>query len=171
MFDTNILIKGKHASYTKFLCEKTKLLGENTAKNGAGVFKRFVDVLMVAPIFGVLNNMRADEDKTNDDRANILAEQVVREKSNLEFVFKLVMLNDNSKKLNADEKINFIFRQNGDFDLFMSYVRGGIEYLYDFFTDGASAKNDYYEKIISLIDNTQLENSDNYEETLKQIMK
>ena len=171
MFDNNILIKGKHATYVKFLSEKTKLLGEGTSKNGAGVFKRFVDTLLIAPIFGVMKNMRADEDKSSDDRANILAEQIIKEKSNLEFVFKLVMLNDNSKGYNADEKINWIFRENGDFDLFMQYVRGGLEYLYDYFTDGATTKDDYYEKIISLIDETQLEFNGNYDEILSNLMK
>ena len=84
MFETNIIIKGKHASYVKFLSDKTKLLGENTAKNGAGIFKRYVDVLMIAPVFGVLYNKRAEEDKSNDDKANVMAEQIMREKSNEE---------------------------------------------------------------------------------------
>ena len=171
MFETNIIIKGKHASYVKFLSDKTKLLGENTAKNGAGIFKRYVDVLMIAPVFGVLYNKRAEEDKSNDDKANVMAEQIMREKSNLEFVYNLVMLNDTSRNLTPDQKIDFIFKQNGDFELFMSYVRGGIEFLYDHFTDGASTKDDYYEKIIQLVDNAQIENDGNYEEILKNLMK
>lgn len=171
MFETNILIRGKHASYVKFLSDKTKLLGEGTAKNGAGIFKRYVDVLMVAPVFGVLYKKMADEDKSNDDRANILAEQIMKEKTNLEFVYNLVMLNDTSRNLTPDQKIDFIFKQNGDFELFMSYVRGGIEFLYDHFTDGASTKDDYYEKIIQLVDNAQIENDGNYEEILKNLMK
>lgn len=171
MFDNNILLKGKHATYVKFLSEKTKLLGEGNLKNGAGVFRRFVDTLMIAPLFGVMKNLRADEDNSSNERANILAEQVVREKSNLEFVFNLVMLNDTSRKKTADEKINWIFRENGDFELFMQYVRGGLEYLYDYFTDGATTKDDYYEKIITLIDEINLEYNGNYEEVLADIMK
>ena len=45
MFDTNVTIRGKHATYLKFLCEKTKLLSEKNSQNGAGVFKRYIDVL------------------------------------------------------------------------------------------------------------------------------
>ena len=170
MFDTNILIKGKHATYVKFLSEKTKLLGEGTSKNGAGIFKRYVDTLLIAPIFGIIKNIKADEDKSSDDRANILAEQIIREKSNLEFVFRLVMLNDNSNGYNADEKINWIFRENGDFELFMQYVRGGLEYLYEYFTDGATIKDDYYEKITTLIEDTELELDGNYEEVLHNLI-
>ena len=171
MFETNILIKGKHATYVKFLSDKTKFLGEGNSKNGAGIFKRYVDTLLIAPLFGVMNNLRAEEDKSSDDKANILAEQVVKEKNNLEFVFNLVMLNDTSKGKNADEKINLIFRENGDFDLFMQYVRGGLEFLYNYFTDGATTKDDYYEKIISIIDEIQLDFNGNYDEVLKNLTK
>lgn len=170
MFETNILIKGKHATYVKFLSEKAKIVGGN-AKNGAGIFRRYVDTLLIAPLFGVMNNIRADEDKSVDDKANILAEQMIKEKTNLEFVFNLVMLNDNSTKKTPDEKIDWIFRENGDFELFMQYVRGGLEYLYDYFTDGATVKDDYYEKIISLIDDIQLEFNGNYDEVLTSLMQ
>ncbi len=168
MFDNDILIKGKHATYLKFLSDKTKQLGDSSAKNGAGVFKRYIDVLLVAPLIGVMQNKRADEDKS-DDRANILAAAVLKEKSNLEFVFNLVMLNDTSKGLDADQKINFIFRENGDYDLFMQYVRGGIEYLYEYFTDGASTKADYFEKILNLISDVEIETNGNYDEMLKKV--
>lgn len=171
MFDNNILIKGKHATQLKFLCEKTKLLGEGNAKNGAGVFKRFVDVLLVAPLVGVYNNSRIKEDKSVDDRANILAEQIIKEKNPLEFGYRLVMLTDNSLGLNADQKIDLIFRGGGNPELYMDYVRGGIEYLYEYFTDGASTKEDYYEKIISLVNEIQLSANENYEEVLNKITK
>lgn len=169
MFDNNILIKGKHATYVKFLSEKTKQLGEGTMKNGAGVFKRFVDVLLIAPLFGVMKNMRSEEDKTSDDKANILAEQIIKEKQNLIDVFNLVMLCDKSQNKTPDEKVNWIWREHGSFDLFMQYVRGGIEYLYEYFTDGATLKEDYYEKIINLINDTKLEYDGNYESSLKEL--
>lgn len=169
MFENNILIKGKHATYIKFLCEKTKLLGEGNAKNGAGVFKRYVDVLMVAPLIGVYNNLRASEDKSSEDKANILAEQIIKEKRQLEFGYNLVMLVDNSQNLNADQKIDLIFRENGNFDLYMDYLRGGIEYLYNYFSNGASTRADYYEKIINLVNEVQLAAEDNYDEILKKI--
>lgn len=171
MFDNNILIRGKHATYVKFLSEKTKLLGDGNAKNGAGIFRRFVDVLLVAPLFGVMKNLRADEDKSSDDKANILAEQIIKEKTNLVDVFNLVMLNDKSMDKTPDEKINWIWKDGGSYDLFMDYARGGIEYLYDYFTDGATLKDDYYEKIIGLIDDVQLDYDGNYEEVLKTLTK
>ena len=169
MFDTNVTIRGKHATYLKFLCEKTKLLRKKNSQNGAGVFKRYIDVFLVAPLFGVMKNIRSDEDKSNDDKVNIFAEQIIKEQRNLEFVYQIVLLNDNSKKLSPDEKIDLIFKKNGDIDLFMSYVRGGIEYLYEYFTDGATTQSDYFEKVISLIDDTQLDATENFDEFLKNL--
>jgi hypothetical protein len=172
MFENNILIKGKYATYLKFLCDKTKNLGNDYAKNGAGIFKKFVDVLLVAPVFGVLKNKMADEDKSIDDSANILTEQTIKEQDNLTFIYRLVVLNDKSLNMSPDDKINFIFKAKDDkaaMKLFLSYARGGIEYLYEYFNDGASTKDDYYERVISLLDDAQLEATDNYDDMLKSL--
>ena len=82
------------------------MLSEKNSQNGAGVFKRYIDVFLVAPLFGVMKNIRSDEDKSNDDKVNIFAEQIIKEQRNLEFVYQIVLLNDNSKKLSPDEKID-----------------------------------------------------------------
>lgn len=169
MFESNILIKGKHATYLKFLCDKTKNLGNDYAKNGAGIFKRYVDVLLVAPVFGVLKNRMADEDKSTDEKSNIFAEQISKEKANIQLIYNLVNLVDTSRSLTPDEKISSVFRKEGDMNLFMSYVRGGIEYLFDHFSTGASTKSDYYEKIVELVNAIQFESEDNYEEQLKKL--
>ena len=171
MFDQDVLLKGKHATYIKFLSKKSKLLGDNTIKNGAAIFERYIDVYMIAPLIGVLKGLREDEDKSVDDKANILAGAFIGCQKALDFIFKIVMFNDNSKGLSPDQKINWIFREGGDYDLFMQYVRGGITYLYEYFIDGASTKDDYYEKIILLLDDIQLEYNGNYDDVLKDLMK
>ena len=45
----------------------------------------------------------------------------------------------------------------------------GIEYLYEYFNDGASTKDDCYERVISLLDDAQIETTDNYEDMLKSL--
>ena len=74
--------------------------------------------------------------------------------------------------MSPDDKINFIFKAKDDKEgmkLFLSYARGGIEYLYEYFNDGASTKDDYYERVISLLDDAQIETTDNYEDMLKSL--
>ena len=169
VFEKDINIFGKHASYMQFLTDKTGRADKSS--NRAGIFNRNVDVLMVAPIFGLLNNRMAEVDHSVDEKSSILMAVLIKEKSNLEFVYNLVMLNDTTKGYTPDQKINFIFRENGDFELFMKYVRGGIEYLYEYFSDGTSTKSDYYEKIVSLIDEIQIQSIDDYGEALKELTK
>lgn len=169
MFEKNIIITGKHATYLKFLSSKTELL--NKSAKVAGVFERNIDLLMIAPLFGLLYNRKADEDKTVEDRTNILAEQLLREKIKLDFVYRLINLADNSKGLTSDEKIDLVFRENGDENLFFQYVRGGLEYLYEFFSDNTTTKMDYYEKMVELVNgfNDEFIDETSYEERLKNL--
>jgi len=169
MFERNIIITGKHASYIKFLSEKTKFLGDNASKNGAGVFERNIDVFMIAPLIGLTYNRKANADISIDEKSNIFAEQLIKEKLNLQFIYNIVNIVDTSRNLSPDKKIDILFKNDGDMDLFMNYVRGGIEYLYEHFSERASTKTDYYEKIIELVNAIQLERNDNYEEQLKKL--
>lgn len=169
MFEKNIIITGKHASYVKFLSEKTKQLGEGQSKNGAGIFDRNIDVFMIAPLVGAIYNRTAKADTSTDEKSNVFAEQLSKEKLNIQFIYNLINLVDTSKGLSADEKIESVFRNEGNMDLFLSYVRGGIEYLYEHFSEGSATKNDYYEKIVDLVNSIQFESTDNYDTLLKSI--
>ena len=65
------------------------------------------------------------------------------------------MLVDNSTGLNADEKINRAFKSPDtpeNIELFNSYVRGGIEWLYEQFTEGTTTKDDYLAKVYEIVD-------------------
>ena len=64
------------------------------------------------------------------------------------------MLIDNSQNLTADEKIERAFKNiddKGNLDLFNSYVRGGIEWLYEQFSQGASTHDEYIAKIYEIV--------------------
>ena len=108
MFDDNILLKGKHATYIKYLSKKTE---KNDRKEKvAGVFERMIDVYMAAPIIGLVYGLRSDEDNSSPDVAKIFAETVNREQLNLVAIFRMVMLVDNSTGLTCDAKIERAFR-------------------------------------------------------------
>lgn len=167
LFEKNITITGKHATYLKFLSAKTELLNKNAKV--AGVFDRNIDVFMIAPLFGLLYEMKSPEDKSSDDKSNILVEQLVREKEKIDFVYRLINLADKSQGLTSDEKIDSVFRKSGNEQLFFDYFRGGLEYLYDFFSRDTATKIDYYEKMVELVNNFNDDFNDDvsYEERLK----
>ncbi len=158
MFNKDIRIDGKHASYVKFLSAKTEK-NDSSVKSTAGVFDRNIDIYMISALVGVLYNRKAPKDNSVNDHANILLSAITNELDNLEFIYYLVLLCDNSVDRTNDEKINYAFREEElekqKEEVFNEYVRGGIEFLYEFFTDGTATKEDYYQKVVELLERIQ----------------
>ncbi len=152
MFESNYRIRGKHATYIRYLTATTVRL-DSTAKS-AGVVSRAVDIYTFAPLIGIAYNLKSNEDVTSDDTYNLYAEQVLKVQDELDFAYRLVMLADNTGSLTDDQKIERAFKQDEDLektkinmDLFNSYFRGGLEWLYYNFTEDATTKEDYLEKV------------------------
>ncbi len=159
MFTGDIYIRGKYATYLKYLSQKTE---KNDRKEKvAGVFERMIDVYMTAAIVGVNYGLKREDENTTSDTVKIFADAVNREQDNLEAIFRIVMLVDNSTGLNPDEKINRAFKNPDtpeNLKLFNSYVRGGIEWLYEQFTTGATTRDEYIAKIYEIVDSFKEEN-------------
>lgn len=152
MFSSDIYVRGKYASWLKFLSEKTEK--NDKSEKVAGVFKRDIDVYLTAAVIGLNFGLRSEADN-NSDKAKIHVDTVLKEQNNLMFIFRIAMLVDNSTGLNADEKINRAFKSPDtpeNIELFNSYVRGGIEWLYEQFTEGTTTKDDYLAKIYEVVD-------------------
>ncbi len=160
MFTSDILIKGKYATYLKYLSQKTE---KNDHKEKvAGVFERHIDVYMTAAVVGLVYGLRNEEDTGSTETAKLFADVVNREQDRLESIFRIAMLVDNSSNLTADEKIHRAFREPENPEnmrLFNSYVRGGLEWLYEQFTSGATTKDEYLAKIYEIVDAFETENN------------
>ncbi len=132
MFDNDYLLVGKHASYLKFLAKKST---PNDAGN-SGIFARYIDVYINAAVFGLLFYRTAKLDTLSNDRALITAADFAEEKENCIFIFRTVILLDKTLHLSSEEKINRAFISSpaqSDFELFNSYIRGGLEVLHELF--------------------------------------
>ena len=156
MFNNDYELKGKHATYIRFLSATTNRL-DKTA-NAAGIINTAVDIYAIAPSIGLAYNKKAAEDNSSNDTYSILASQIINHQADLDFAFRLVMLADNSTELSSDEKIDRAFRQDEqpeklaeNLELFHQYMRGGLEWLYEHFTDGATTKEDYLEKVYEVV--------------------
>ncbi|AWW25777.1 MAG: hypothetical protein RBQ97_08265 [Acholeplasma sp.] len=162
MFEKQYMLKGKHATYAKFLSLTT--LKKNKDAKIAGVFRANIDIYLVAPLIGVNFNLKSEEDTISNDELAIFAEQLISQQDNLINVFRLVMLSENSSNLSDDERIERAFKEDEDseklaanMELFHKYMRGGIEWLYDQFTEEASTKDDYLAKILKVTQTYKLE--------------
>ena len=155
MFDGDIKITGKHAAYIKFLASKSVQLNKNIPC--AGVFKRYIDVYIAGITIGLVKNLKSLVDNSVEDSANILASAVINEQSKLKILYRIMNLIDDTS-LTSDERIDLAFRYDADeehikkgMELFNSYARGGIEWIYDEITQNAVTNDDYLEKLANLV--------------------
>ncbi len=151
MFTNDILLKGKHATYADFLSKTSEQ--NDKSKKVAGVFETLYDVYIIGTVIGLYHGLKSPEDKSSSDTKRIFADKVIREQHNLLFVYRLVMLIDNSVKTN-EEKVARAFKEGENkenIELFNSYARGGIEWLYEQFSLTANTKDEYLEKIYDIV--------------------
>lgn len=153
MFDSDYTLNGKHATYMKFLAKKNARDGvDPDDPTNAKIFERYIDVYMNAAVFGLLYN-RLAKPESGKSRARIYADAFLGEHDNCTFLYRLVMLLDTSVDLSPEERVNRAFRYDkqpekakefqSNLDLFHDYVRGGIEVMYEQFTDGCTTADDY----------------------------
>ena len=172
MFENDYTINGIHATHLKYLV------------NDAKVFSRYIDVYMNAAIIGFLYGRSEKKDNSSQDRARIYADAFATERLNCDFVYRLIMLLDVATELSTQQRLDRAFRDDSqkeaerakavhtqNMDLFNSYVFGGIEELYKQFTNGATSRDDYINRIYDITVKFKEEMEGiNYESKLKELV-
>ena len=182
MFENDYTITGKHATYLKFLAVKNAKDDPDSATTSAKLFERYVDVYMNAAVWGLLYSRTAKRDTTSDDRARVYADAFANERENCVFLYRMVMLLDKTTELDPEERVNRAFRYDTQTDkadafkenmeLFNDYVRGGIELMYEQFTDGCSTRDDYLNKTYEVLKTFKEEiEGISYEDELAKLIK
>lgn len=149
MFTSDILLTGKHAYYTKVLAPREK---ENSYLK---VFDRYIDVYMAGAIIGFINGKREETDRDSeykDITASIMLDTIQTERSNLEVIYRTIMLLDSSNESNKNKSVDRAFRDDineenatnhqENMDIYRSYVRGGISILYEKIGKSAVDRNE-----------------------------
>jgi len=155
MFNGEYRFKGKHAERVVRLCSVF-----DTTSN-AVLFKRFVDIYMNAPLVGFLYGRRAELDNTRNvagqvEERKVFSEQVINSGKDLQFNFWLIMLLDSDYEPDEEKRIDKAFKKMGqdpkDEERFDSYVRGGIDVLYEKLMDGDTDPGDYVSRLYDFLD-------------------
>lgn len=166
MFDRDFEFRGKHATYTKFLC------------NDAKIFRRYLDVYMAGAMVGFLHSNSVSRDTSTTDEASILASVFATERLNCEFLYRLIMLLEEKSGLGKEERVDRAFRIDdsspealkNNLELFHSYVYGGVEVLYEKFAD-CTTKDDYMEKINDMVGSFDRDtNGSTYDELISVVL-
>lgn len=141
MFDKEYSFRGKHCDYV------IKLTAEYDTKKHK-LFATNYDVYAIAPIVGFLYGRKAELDKTGD-ATKIFPDKLMKEQQNLLFNYRLIMILDKNHEADFNERLNKAFRYYGsdkaatDEELYESYVRGGVEVLYEKLIANATNPDDY----------------------------
>ncbi len=151
MFDKQYRFKGRHA------LRVDKLTGVFDTESRAQLFGRNVDIYTNAPLVGFLYGRRAELDETKNQETNqvynqnVMGDRVIYSSEELMFNYRLIMLLDTEYESDEDKRIDKAFRHMGedpaDEERFDSYVRGGVDVLYENLIDGATEPDKYIEKL------------------------
>lgn len=147
MFDRQYRFRGRHAIRVNAL---TNIFD---AQSKAKLFERNIDVYSNAPLIGFLFGRCADQDDTRNPETkqiyneNVMGDRVIYSQEELLFNFRLIMLLDKEYEPDDEKRIDKAFRHMGDdpadIERFDSYVRGGVDVLYEKLIEGASTPDDY----------------------------
>lgn len=155
MFDKQYRFKGRHA------VRVDKLTSAFDTISKAKLFDRNVDVYTNAPLVGFLYGRLADpDDEKNPENGqvynqNVMGDRVIYSQEELMFNFRLIMLLDAAYEPDKEARINKAFRHMGedpaDEERFESYVRGGVDVLYEKLIEGANSPDDFVTKLFEFL--------------------
>lgn len=156
MFDKQYRFKGRHA------LRVDKLTSAFDTESKAKIFERNVDVYSNAPLVGFLYGRLAElDDEKNPETGqvynqNVMGDRVIYSQEELLFNYRLIMLLDAKYEPDKDKRIDKAFRHMGedpaDEERFDSYVRGGVDVLYEKLIEGASDPNDYVTRLYEFLE-------------------
>lgn len=122
---------GKHRDYVDKLWTLNKIQ--------ESYFKRLVDLYAIAAIVGFKTNRKSEEQKDESDiKRTVQMKQLTEEYQTLSTIMRMILILDDSRGLSFDQRLESafaipteieVYKQN--MELFNSYARGGIEYLYE----------------------------------------
>ncbi|MFD1928855.1 hypothetical protein ACFSFY_12510 [Sporosarcina siberiensis] len=148
MFRADIDIKGKHAAYIKQLVDDYKIFALN------------LDVYMSSALIGYINGRKEDIDiseEFSDVVSKIGTQALLKKEIELDLIYRLIMLLDNTKNSTLEEQINRAFRADShsslkelhkeNMSVFNSYVRGGITVLYEELIRDSTVREDQFKNI------------------------
>jgi hypothetical protein len=154
MFDKQYRFRGSHAERV------TKLTTQFESISGTKVFERNVDVLCDAPLIGFLYNRRADLDNTKNPttnevyNTNVMGDRVIYSSEEMLFNFRLIMLLDSAYEHDAQKRIDISVSSDTFWpgqERYDSYVRGGVDVLYEKLVEGATSTDDFVNRLSDFV--------------------
>lgn len=171
-FSKPIRFRGIHAAYIQYLSTERgqKRIG------GVNVFYRIMDAYMISILVGLKYNRTSSVDDSEvyakdifgnpkeylDKKitsSDINSETIHASQNQLNYIYRVVMLCENVRKLNDEEKIANAFKSENDpekisknIELMNSFSRGGLEILYERFQGLSNDEDEVLRTQLQLFD-------------------
>lgn len=155
MFDKQYRFKGRHA------LRVDQLTGVFDELSKAKLIDRNVDVYANAPLIGFLYGRTAELDDTKNLETgqvynqNVMGDRVIYSSEELQYNFWLIMLLDSNYEPDEEKRIDKAFRHYGqnpdDEERFDSYVRGGIDVLYEKLVEGEKTPEAFVNRLYEFV--------------------
>ena len=114
------------------------------------------DVYLLAPIIGFLYQRKAEIDNTSDiNPTKIFGDILIKNSDDLMFNYRLILLLDKQYEPDSEKRIDKAFRgikNEADEALYESYVRGGVEVLYEKLMKGVNSPDDYVNRLYDFLE-------------------
>lgn len=157
LFSGDFLFTGSHEKKVR------SLINVIDVKSQAKVFSSAVEVFITAALVGCINNRTATKEKGNET-LRIMTSQFNTHRVALLNTYKLVLLCADSNNVTPINRINRAFKEYSEdynFELYISYVLGGVEELYSVFYENGSVRyDDYLNSLKSFIKENLTQNED-----------
>lgn len=160
MFDKQYYFYGKHASYVNKLT--SKFTDGKFSGDGINIFNRNIDVFLFASIVGITYNRRAEVDRKKketgeSESTSIFGDMMIKMSETIMNNYQTVMMVHNRNVDSKEIRLNRAFRYYNEseeykrecYDIFNSYLLGGVEILYEKIIGDSKELDDY---IVNLYD-------------------
>lgn len=136
------------------------LTSQFDSKNSLRLFKRNIDVYIIAPLIGFLYGRKSEPEKSLEDTTKIFTDTMLREQSILKYNYQLIMLLDKKNEPSMDKRLDKAFRNYGnnsdetlaDEMIYEQYVLGGVDILYEKLIEGSVSPEDYIIKLYTFME-------------------
>jgi len=163
-----MLFQGQYWFYGTHADKVKRLTAEFDSKHK--LFSYNHEIYQLAPIVGFLYRRKAELNRTGGSDTSIFAEQISNYKDIFEFNYQLIMLLDDCHEADLDARIDKAFRFYGmekatqDEELYESYVRGGVDVLYEKLIESSTSADDYTKNLYEFLEDFESRYGQNADE-------
>lgn len=141
-----IVLNGRFARYANAMWTQNKIDDKSR-------FSKLLDLYAVAAIIGFRKGRRLADDKLSPEKRTIQLDQIASNYMRFYTIMQVILLLDDSRGLEPAEKAKMAFDTNpksekvyeDNMELFHSYARGGLEYLYEVLVTRPVVMDDEFE--------------------------